>query len=293
VLWTNLHGGFFVGVLLVAAYGAAELIAALIEPDGDERRSAVPRSGPYILAAAACAAASFVNPYTYRLHTHIWAYLRESYHREHISEFMSISFDNPAALFFEVLIVLGVAASGWSLSRRRILDAALVVAWLHLALIAGRNIPIFAIFTASVVASSAAEWLALVRKMRVALWVKRLAFNLESTAAGLLVIDRVPRIYITSAVGFVLVAGMLASPAAPFKFRSEYDPKRYPAKAIDLLRLPEFASSVFTDDEWGDYLIYRLYPETKVFVDGRSDFYGPEFSLKYLDVLKVGMPGRS
>lgn len=42
---------------------------------------------------------------------------------------------------------------------------------------------------------------------------------------------------------------------------------------------------VFTNDEWGDYLIYKLYPKTKVFVDGRSDFYGAEFSLKYLDVM--------
>jgi len=42
---------------------------------------------------------------------------------------------------------------------------------------------------------------------------------------------------------------------------------------------------VFTNDEWGDYLIYKLYPKQRVFVDGRSDFYGEEFSLRYLDVL--------
>ncbi len=26
VLWTNLHGGFFVGILMIAAYGAGELL---------------------------------------------------------------------------------------------------------------------------------------------------------------------------------------------------------------------------------------------------------------------------
>jgi hypothetical protein len=45
---------------------------------------------------------------------------------------------------------------------------------------------------------------------------------------------------------------------------------------------------VFTHDEWGDYLIYRLYPAHKVYVDGRSDFYGDDFEeKKYIDVISV------
>jgi hypothetical protein len=36
-------------------------------------------------------------------------------------------------------------------------------------------------------------------------------------------------------------------------------------------------------------LIY-LYPEHKVFVDGRSDFYGPEIGNQYLQVMR-GLPG--
>ena len=47
------------------------------------------------------------------------------------------------------------------------------------------------------------------------------------------------------------------------------------------------SARIFTYDQWGDYLIYRLYPRTKVFVDGRSDFYGDEFEEKCLDVLHV------
>ena len=47
------------------------------------------------------------------------------------------------------------------------------------------------------------------------------------------------------------------------------------------------SARIFTNDEWGDYLIYRLYPRTLVFVDGRSDFYGDSFEQKYLDVMNV------
>jgi hypothetical protein len=68
--------------------------------------------------------------------------------------------------------------------------------------------------------------------------------------------------------------------------KPEYDPERYPTKVLSLLRADP-GSRIFTDDEWGDYLLYQLYPGHKVFVDGRSDFYGQDFEQKYLDVMNV------
>ena len=46
---------------------------------------------------------------------------------------------------------------------------------------------------------------------------------------------------------------------------------------------------VLTTDQWADYLIY-LHPQQKVFVDGRSDFYGPEIGNQFLQVMG-GQPG--
>jgi hypothetical protein len=46
-------------------------------------------------------------------------------------------------------------------------------------------------------------------------------------------------------------------------------------------------SRIFTGDQWGDYLIYQFYPARKVFVDGRSDFYGQEFEQKFFDLMNV------
>jgi hypothetical protein len=42
---------------------------------------------------------------------------------------------------------------------------------------------------------------------------------------------------------------------------------------------------VFTEDLWGGYLIYREYPRGRVFIDGRSDFYGAEFAGKYIKAM--------
>jgi hypothetical protein len=94
------------------------------------------------------------------------------------------------------------------------------------------------------------------------------------------------RWHIGSIAAMALVAALLFAPDPPSAFRPEYDPRVYPAAALSAMHFgPE--DRIFTHDEWGDYLIYRLYPNTKVFVDGRTDFYGPRFETQYLDVYRV------
>ena len=41
---------------------------------------------------------------------------------------------------------------------------------------------------------------------------------------------------------------------------------------------------LMTTDQWADYMIY-LNPSQKVFVDGRSDFYGPEVGNEYIHLM--------
>jgi hypothetical protein len=95
--------------------------------------------------------------------------------------------------------------------------------------------------------------------------------------------DAISRLHLVSVMGIALVAALVYAPQPPRNFRAEFDPKIYPAAALAALR-SEPASRVFTNDEWGDYLIYSGH---KVFVDGRSDFYGDAFEEKYIDVLNV------
>jgi len=96
----------------------------------------------------------------------------------------------------------------------------------------------------------------------------------------------VGRFHLASAFALLLVAAVIWSPHPPKKFRAEFDPNTYPAAALASLHGGP-SVRVFTDDQWGDYLIWSLYPKQKVFVDGRSDFYGNDFEEKYMDVLNV------
>src|SRR5262249_11780106 len=57
---------------------------------------------------------------------------------------------------------------------------------------------------------------------------------------------------------------------------------------LALAHLGNPTERIFTGDEWGDYLIYQLFPKgTKVYIDGRSDFYGEKFCQEYIDLVTV------
>lgn len=287
LLWTQLHGGFFCGILILLAYGAGELARAATTPHAAERRAALARFKPYALAALGCLAATFVNPYGWRLHVHVIRYLSDKWQFTHIMEFLSISFQNPVARnYFEPMLLLGVAAAFWHLRARRFEYVFLLAGWAHLGLMSARNIPIFMIVAAPVVGMAMVEWAEVLSRAEVAAWIAAAARKVRESAASVAVIDGLPRLHAASAAAVALIALLLLAPSPPRKFKAEYDRKAYPAAALESMQRAGYTERVFTDDEWGDYLIYRLYP-TRVFVDGRSDFYGSQFDQRYLDALMV------
>jgi hypothetical protein len=287
VAWTNLHGGFFVGIVIVGTYAAGEIAGWLFEFQPERRQMALARGKPYLLTALGCLAASLANPYFYHLHVYIYKFLNDSYAFKYIDEYQSLSFRHPLALYFEPMVLLGMAMALWSLYQKRFTYAFLLLGWAHLGLISIRNIPIYMVTAAPIIALTLQEWLLWARHSAAAAWIRKAAASAENLGAEVAETDRIGRIHLASAAALVLLAGLFYAPSPSFKFRAEYDPKKYPDKALAVLRGPESARSIFTDDEWGDYLIYRLYPNTKVFVDGRADFYGSKFNERYIDVMKV------
>jgi len=286
VVWTNLHGGFFVGIVLIGAYGVGELLAIVLTAGEPDWGPALRRAAGYFAAAGAALAASLVNPYTYHLHEHIWKYLGDPFQRDNISEFTSMNFHHPLAIFLEFLLVMSVAAAFWAGSKKSFTEGVLLLVFAHAALNAGRNVPLFAIIATPQVAAAMDAALRRLPSLDVAGWLGALAKRFNRLAEETGETERIPRWHLASVAGVAMVAALLWAPNPPPKFRAEFDPKRFPAKAVE--RLGRYASArVFTYDQWGDYLIYRLYPSQKVFLDARSDFYGSDFLKKALEVINV------
>ncbi|SPE39802.1 conserved hypothetical protein [Candidatus Sulfopaludibacter sp. SbA3] len=117
-------------------------------------------------------------------------------------------------------------------------------------------------------------------------WLRQAGRKFNQVAAAMTETDQISRWHPASILGAAAVIALLYAPHPPEKFRPEFDPKSFPVAAVQRMHLDP-AARIFTYDQWGDYLIYSLYPKTKVFMDGRSDYYGSEFNQKYLDVITV------
>jgi hypothetical protein len=68
---------------------------------------------------------------------------------------------------------------------------------------------------------------------------------------------------------------------------AHFDGKRFPVAAVNYLDTHDVEGPLVSPDDWGGYLIYRLYPRVRMVVDDRHDFYGEEFLKSYLKMVRV------
>jgi hypothetical protein len=61
----------------------------------------------------------------------------------------------------------------------------------------------------------------------------------------------------------------------------------FPAGAVDFLRREGRRGTLWNDYGWGGYLIWHLYPELRVSIDGRMAVYGPERFREFLTVAQL------
>jgi hypothetical protein len=281
LVWVNIHGGFIAALLLLACYGAGALLQAAF---GQMERLRFARD--YGLTMAACLAASMANPYGYRLHLHVANYFAnpESPIFRQVGEWQSISFQPAMARFTEILIVSALFGAFFHASQKRFHYVFLVLGWLHLGLISGRNIPIFALVAAPCTAQAAVE---IARRLRVPAipgWLSTTIEKLRAADMEFSMMDRLPRIHLASIFVILFLASAVVRGTGVGRLHAAFPADRYPVKAMQQLPAGSLAGRVFTDDEWGDYLIYSRYPEQKVFIDGRFDFYGAGLTQEYLDI---------
>ena len=73
---------------------------------------------------------------------------------------------------------------------------------------------------------------------------------------------------------------------APLKWPRDFPSEAFPIAMVhDNAKLLE-SGRLLTTDQWGDYIIYSFYPRQKVWIDGRSDFYGESLGTEYLHLLQ-------
>jgi hypothetical protein len=235
--------------------------------------------------------ASFVNPYGYKLHLHIYHYLSDKFLMNQVSEFRSPDFHGAAQQCFAVLLLATITAVASAQRQQQLARLLVILLAASSGLYASRNLPVSAILLTLAVATMLSNTVATaVGNDRVAPRLRAALSRLQNFGARMEKLELDLRGHVWLIIAFVLGiwacmnSGRLGS---TLLINAHFDDKRFPVEATEVIIQDDIREPIFCPDQWGGYLIYTLYPRTKVLVDDRHDLYGDQFFKDYLKVVYV------
>ncbi|HEX9018426.1 MAG TPA: hypothetical protein VF806_04535 [Anaerolineaceae bacterium] len=287
--WANLHGAFIAGFVTWGLYGLGVAWDAFWRnfSKGEGLHGRFWRY--FLLGGAASLLATLANPAGPGLWATSVGYVGNRYLVSHTAEYLPPNFHDPSTWPFLVMIGLFVLAlglqgrrqeGGHGVSAARVIPAA---AWLVMGLYSVRNAPLFAIVAAPLLASVFAEWLA-ANHYRL-----KLLSRFNQMNQRLLQTDLSLRGILWPVIILALVIiGYQSGAKLDFQQRGNaFDSQVFPVQAVDWLVEHPQQGNMFNHFPWGGYLLYRMWPQQRVFIDGQTDFYGEGLTRQYEQVLTI------
>ena len=254
LVWANFHSSFTAGLALLFLEFAGSLYVAAKNPD-PQRRFAAPLRN--LAVTAGCAIIALANPNGARIYEFPLRTIGHGGMTSMIVEWTSPDFRSLSG----ALLGLTILALMWGLAQRRTplraAEVARIGVFLIGALLARRLGPFFALACAPILA------------VMISSPVKE--FLSSRRRSGL--------VYVLLAV---LVIGGGVFRAKDIGGRSAFDyvttSEVFPSAACDFIMREKPPGPMFNELNYGSYLIWRLWPKYKVFVDNRNDiFFGGAF----------------
>jgi hypothetical protein len=235
LVWANCHGGFFLGWIVLGAY-CAEALAQRWRgaPAADERR--------LFICAGLSILVSGINPNGFYVIATLLAY-RRSAMQTSILEWLRPKYWEVST--FTVVLYASLAALLWARRRARVSDWILYLLFAAAALSAVRNI-VLSNLIGLIILATYVPAIDLARYYSP--WMRALPVAVGYMAA-------------------LLLAGRIA--IMPHRSVDSSD-WRFSAGAADFLLAHRVTGRLFNSYEAGGYLIWRLWPQNQVFIDGRA-----------------------
>jgi len=243
VVWVNCHGGFLIGVGMFPVAVGCEYITCRM------RNKDTGHLGPMILWLILTEAAVFINPYGY----HLLGFLYETLSVPRgISEWDPVTVFDLSYLRFKLLALLFISSFFIRNRGRRYWEVGIIIITLIYAFMHQRHTPVFA----TVAAPYLTENISLMVQ-RTGLFDKVRSFSSYALLNAFLL---------------VLVSYQVAF--AGYKYiKAEWNiivnPAEYPVSAVHFLKQNEIKGKLLIPFDWGEYAIWKFYPDCKVSIDGR------------------------
>lgn len=259
LLWLNLHGGFALGPALLLAYAGGIILETAF---GD---SPWPEARPILfrvsLLVVVCLLLVPLNPSGTQLYLYPFDTLRSSGMRSFIAEWHSPDFHQTMYRPLLLLWLLLLAAFAGHRLRLKLRLLAPLLLTVLAALDAARHVPIFVLLAIPALAA--------------ALPVTRSFETLVSrnSRRGSLSWGRFQLVFNGTLV-FLMAAFAVGQWISLAHSQKAREAELFPRRAVAFLQSGDYPRDVFVYYDWGGYVIWKLYPTYRVFVDGRADLYG-------------------
>lgn len=249
LLWVNLHAGFALGIAVLVLFLAGEILERVLGPSA----AATPNFRLRALAAAVVLNLLVVllNPYGARMYSYPVETLRSMAMQNYIVEWASPNFHHLDSFPFLVLLLITITLPAWSNGLPRVREVLLLLAGAFAALSSIRMIPVFVLVAVPVISKALQE-----NSARCV--PNRSHFSRPFLNAGIV-------LFMATFVGIHVTYVIRNQPQS--------EAQHFPAAALVFLKTQAAPGPIFNHYDWGGYLIWRLYPQTKVFIDGRADLY--------------------
>jgi hypothetical protein len=204
-----------------------------------------------------------INPAGVRIFTYPFQTLFDPAMQKYIQEWFSPDFHNliwqPFALMILALIGTGMIGN----HRISITRIILTLGFGFAALRSARHVPLFAIVVIPVLAEQVSSMI----KIK----------PTEQAPSRLL---RWLNTILISVIALIMILSLFQLPGK----QQEAETINYPKAAVEWMVKNKPQGKLFNSYNWGGYLIWRLYPECPVYIDGRADLYGGKFITNYFDI---------
>ena len=272
LFWVNLHGGFISGLILILIYLVGNLVKFVLSRD--ENRGLYRQKTKVLTRTLfACLFVSLLNPYGLDAVLYPMKLISQELIIDRMAEFQSPNFHHLLLIPSKYFLLLMILVIGILKKNLDVIEILLMIVFVNMALFSQRFIPLFCIVAAPMFVRNT-QWIFNQTK-------NRFVDIFQKKSKDISLMDASGSGCLWLVVGILIVTLALTTNRIEYKF----DETRKPVEAVNFLKKVSLKGNMFNDDEFGDYIIYSVYPQYKVFIDSRVDMYGVDHFKDYLTMI--------
>ncbi len=269
-LWVNTHGAFVYGFAYLGILILSFIITTIFRRERFWKANVLKELvgigiGVFLI--------TLINPSGWRIWQVVFAFLSNQYLVTHTAEYHPPILTEGQFIPFTILLLITISLIGLHFRKMSFQNILLLIVFGLMGIVSLRNIPIFVLVCLPILAGESSQ---LFPK-----FLMNLDKNGRSESNQLrkgLYKNWIPFIIVSI---IVIFAGMIIRISPGLLVRNEFFPSKFPMGAVDWISKHKGHGNLFNQFEWGGYVLFRLWPDERVFIDGQTDFYGESLTRDY------------